>query len=262
MNAIPCTGTARAARPYSLLADAYDDVVGRKFFALVRQAFERMVSRHHIGFSSAADLGCGTGLFARYLNAAWRVPVFGVDLSPAMLRIAASNCRGTRVRLLHQDIRRLRLPRRVDLVTANFDTVNHLVDDGDLPMLFRRVHCQLRPGGHFVFDFITPCDPPDGVSVHYRQSQDGRKEVVQHIRWVPARRILLYDIRFREPAPVIPGIERHRERAYWPREVAAALMDAGFVLRDVVDAATLRRATTCPSRVIVIARKPLCDERK
>ena len=256
MSGMSCPVSAPGARPYSLLADAYDDVVGRKFFAMVRRAFEHIVSRHRIGFSSAADLGCGTGLFARYLNAAWRVPVFGVDRSPAMLRIAASNCRGTRVVLLRQDIRRLLLPCRVDLVTANFDTVNHLVDDGDLPTLFRRVHRQLRPGGHFVFDFITPCDPPDGVTIHYRQSQDGRKEVLQHIRWMPARRMLLYDIRFREPARPHPGVERHRERAYWPSEIAAALMDAGFVLRDVLDASTLHRTTTCPARVIVIAHKP------
>ena len=126
-------------RPYSLLAEAYDDIVGRKFFLLVRDAFEHIVARHRIGFASVADLGCGTGLFARYLNRLWRVPVFGVDISPAMLRVAASNCRGTKVTLLRQDLLRLALPRPVDLITANFDTVNHLVGDGDLPRLFRRL---------------------------------------------------------------------------------------------------------------------------
>src|SRR6266700_992514 len=105
----------RLAPPYGLLAAAYDDVIGRDFFERIRRVFEHVVARHRIGFSSAADLGCGTGLFARYLNALWRVPVFGVDLSPSMLRVAASNCRNTDVTLLHQDIRQLRLPRRVGL---------------------------------------------------------------------------------------------------------------------------------------------------
>jgi SAM-dependent methyltransferase len=243
-------------RPYSLLADAYDDIVGRNYFSLVRDAFERIVARHRIGFRSAADLGCGTGLFARYLNALWRVPVFGVDLSPAMLRIAAANCRGAKVTLLRQDIRRLLLPRRVDLVTANFDTVNHLVGERDLPRLFRRVFHHLHPGGHFIFDFITPCNPPDGVTVHFRRSEDGRKSVAQKIRWVPGRRMFVYQIVFREPGSPCSRVEVHRERAYSPREVAAWLMDAGFVLREVLDAATLRRAGACPPRIIVVAHKP------
>jgi hypothetical protein len=52
-------------------------------------------------------------------------------------------------------------------------------------------------------------------------------------------------------------MELHRERAYSPQEVASWLMEAGFMLRDVLDAATLRRATVCPSRVIVVAQKVL-----
>src|SRR5207244_7834294 len=134
---------AQLASPYSLLADAYDDIVGRNFFHLIRRAFESIIARHRIDFSSVADLGCGTGLFARYLNALWHVPVFAIDASPAMLRVAAANCRNANVTLLRQDIRRLLLPRRVDLVTANFDTVNHLTGDGDLMVLFRRVYQHL-----------------------------------------------------------------------------------------------------------------------
>ena len=245
------------APPYGLLAEAYDDVIGRNFFERVRQIFEQLVAQHRIGFSSAADLGCGTGLFARYLSSLWRVPVFGVDLSPAMLRVAASNCRDTDVTLLHQDIRRLRLPRRVDLVTANFDTLNHLVNDGELPALFRRVYDHLHPGGHFIFDFITPCDPLGAPAmIHRRRSRDGHRQVTQRIRWVPGRRMLFYEVLFRESARPAPRLELHRERTYWPRDVATWLLDAGLVLRDVLDAATLRQATACHRRIIVVAQKP------
>ena len=76
---------AQLASPYSLLADAYDDIVGRNFFHLIRRAFESIIARHRIDFSSVADLGCGTGLFARYLNALWHVPVFAID-APANVR--------------------------------------------------------------------------------------------------------------------------------------------------------------------------------
>jgi hypothetical protein len=135
-----------------------------------------------------------------------------------------------------------------------------------LPALFRRVYEHLHPGGHFIFDFITPCDPLGAAAmIHRRRSRDGRRQVTQRIRWVPGRRMLFYEVLFREPARPAPRLELHRERAYWPCDVATWLMDAGLVLRDVLDAATLRRATACHRRIIVVAQKPasrLPDQRR
>ena len=68
--------------------------------------------------------------------------------------------------------------------------------------------------------------------------------------------MLFYQILIRDSARPAPHLERHLERTYWPRDVATWLMDAGLVLRDVLDAATLRNATACHRRIIVIAQKP------
>ena len=246
---------ALVVRPYSALARDYDDIMGRDFFTGLRRAFERLVARHRIAFSSAADLGCGTGLFARYLSRLWRVPVFGVDRSPAMLRRAADNCGDSGVVLLRQDIRRLVLPRAVDLVTANYDTVNHLTGEGDLIALFRRVFGQLQRRGHFIFDFLTTCQPRRPATVHYRRRGDGAR-ISQRVRWLPRRRSLLYDVTFADRGGCGIRREIHRERAYSPAEVARALMDCGFVLREVIDATTLRPPGECPGRIIVVAMKP------
>jgi hypothetical protein len=56
-----------------------------------------------------------------------------------------------------------------------------------------------------------------------------------------------------------PGLELHCERTYWPRDVATWLMDAGLVLRDVLDAATLRNATACHRRHRRCAKTPSGD---
>jgi SAM-dependent methyltransferase len=242
------------APPYSLFAAVYDHTVGEDFFAQLRAIFERLVDRYRIRFSSAADLGCGTGLFARYLNALWKVPVFGVDCSPAMLRMAANNCRDANVMLLRQDIRALRLPRPVDLVTANFDTLNHLVRDGDLAQVFRQVYAQLTPGGYFVFDVITPCRPPRGIRI-FRGPASVAERIIQQIRWRTDRRMFFSRMIFRSPRRAC-RIELHRERAYAPEELAHWLRDAGFILRDVLDASTLRPARICAPRLIIVAQKP------
>jgi SAM-dependent methyltransferase len=247
----------RCARPYSQLAANYDATVGIPFFLRVRDAFEELIRRYGISFRTAADIGCGTGLFARYLKTSWRVPVTGVDLSGDMLRIAARNCRGLKIRLLRQDIRALRLPQPVDLITCNFDTLNHLVGDGDLRRAFRGVYNNLRPGGHFIFDSVTNCGPLGSAQSYVRRFRTQRRTVMQRVRWEPMRKLLSIVVSIRSPGRPRPILEVHRERAYSPNEIGWALQEAGFVIRGLHDAATLAMPGTCPPRIIVIARKKM-----
>src|SRR5215471_21820492 len=119
-------------RPYSELAPAYDQTIGWPAFHHARRAFETLARRYGLRFRSAADIGCGTGLFARYLNECWGAPVYAVDRSREMLRQARRNSSGVGVCFLQQDVRCLALPSNVDLITANFDTLNHLNVPQDL----------------------------------------------------------------------------------------------------------------------------------
>lgn len=244
----------RSTAPYSKLAPNYDATVGMPFFVRTRRAFEQLVKRYGIAFRTVADIGCGTGLFARYLNRSWGVPVIGVDISGDMLRIAVRNCRGLKVCLLRQDIRSLRLPRPVDLVTCNFDTLNHLVGDGDLLRTFRSVASNINPGGHFLFDMVMDCQPLGKARRYVRRFSSARRIVKQHISWQPAKKLLsiVVSIRSRDSAPIL---EHYRERAYSASEIGRALLDAGFVIRGIHDADTLAMPRRCPPRIIVVARK-------
>jgi hypothetical protein len=62
-------------------------------------------------------------------------------------------------------IRCLRLPYPVDLITANLDTMNHLLTEFDLRLTFRRIWENLRPGAHFIFDLITPASDASAQDV-------------------------------------------------------------------------------------------------
>jgi SAM-dependent methyltransferase len=253
------TPARRFARPYSQLAPAYDSALGIPNFIGTRAAFERLVRRYDIRFRSAADIGCGTGLFAGYLSQCWGIPVFGVDRSPEMLAVAQRNCANSNVCFLLQDIRCLCLPFPVDLITANFDTMNHLLTEIDLRLAFRRIWENLRHGGHFIFDLITPCQPLGGAQTYTRRLGSGSRKALQRIRWNPWQRILSIFVVMDSPSSKVSTLEAHRERAYSPAEVGRWLMDAGFIMRGVHDAVTLRMATGCPQRVIVVARKKLCE---
>jgi SAM-dependent methyltransferase len=247
--------TPRISRPYSRLAKAYDETIGLPAFHHIRWAFETLARRYGLRFRSAADIGCGTGLFARYLSDCWRAPVWAVDLSPEMLRVAEGNCLGANVRLLWQDIRCLRLPEPVDLVTSNFDALNHLTGEGDLRVAFQRIAENLRPGGHLYFDLVTSCQPLGGGMIYARRMKARSRHVIQRIRWDTARNMISVFVVMRSMDSPRPTLEIYRERAYSSAEVGRWLMDAGFIIRGVHDALTLKPASGCPARIIVVAQK-------
>jgi SAM-dependent methyltransferase len=247
---------AEIALPYSRFAEDYDATIGIPFFCQFRNAFEKLVTRYGIRFRSAADIGCGTGLFARHLKTSRGVAVFAVDVSNPMLRMAAQNCCGTNVILLRQDIRRLRLPRKVDLITANFDTLNHLLSAEDLRQAMRGICENLNPGGHFIFDVITNCLPFRRRS-YVRQIRHQYRRVTQTVRTDPFRKLISIFVSIRSPNMLKPIIERHCERAYAPAELGTALHEAGFTIRGVHDATNSDAASGCPERIIVVARRNL-----
>lgn len=244
---------SHVARPYSDFARAYDRALGLPAFAAFRGAFEELVRRYGISFRSVADIGCGTGLFAGYLARSRGVPVVAVDISPEMLKEAEKNTEGTCVALLRQDIRALCLPAPVDLITANFDTVNHLLRDTDIFALFGRVKENLNPGGFFMFDAVTPASPIPRGMVFVSRVPLRRSLVVQATRW-GARSITVTITRRERSGAVVR--ELHRERPYSVFELARMLRAAGLSLRGVHDAATLEVAHRRSPRVIVVAQRP------
>src|SRR5262249_20750735 len=106
--------------PYKGFAHFYDRIMGGAVAPVIKQTFERSRGRYSIRFVSAADIGCGSGTFLLPL-AQFCYRLYGVDRSAEMLTLARRKTAGAGVRLLHQDLRGLKLPARVDLITCNFD---------------------------------------------------------------------------------------------------------------------------------------------
>jgi SAM-dependent methyltransferase len=246
---------AQVVSPYRGLAASYDSALGRRFFCRVRAAFERLHHEYGFTFRSAADVGCGTGLFACYLAREWRVPVFAVDRSPEMLAEARRNCCGERVQVLRQDLRQLRLPCPVELITANYDVLNHLISPSEVRRTLHRVRDNLTPHGHFYFDLITPCLPlAPGKWTRWTQPTP-RGLVDQFLLWEPWQRLLRIDVMSRRCDRSCAQMERHTERAYSLSQMAHWLAQAGFVLRGVHDEATTEHAARCAPRMIFLAER-------
>lgn len=116
-------------------------------------ARERLLGRILPGVETACDLACGTGTTALAL-AREGIDMYAVDLSPRMCRLAREKAARARLPLhvVRGDMRSFRLPEAVDLITCEFDALNHVPRRADLRMVARAVARALRPGGHFFFD--------------------------------------------------------------------------------------------------------------
>ena len=241
------------AAPYAALAPLYDRTVGARFFSGLRRAFEELVRRYGLRFRTAVDLGCGTGLFACWLARRYGVAVLAVDRSSAMLQAALRSCRDCRVGFLQQDLRELELARRVDLATANYDTMNHLLGERDFRCVLHRVCAALAPGGHFIFDLLTDRQRPQAHRIGLCPAGLRSVRLWQRIRWIPGRALLVTRVslthRGRE------RWEEHVERGYDPVAVARWLQHAGFEIRALLDGPSLSQARAGSRRVVFVARR-------
>ena len=126
------------------LAPYYDAFLADKDYRRESRRLEAIARRY--GRSRGRtwlDVGCGTGRHLVYLQ--HHRAVAGIDLSPAMLRIARR--RLPRVPLEVGDVRTFRLGRRFDVVSCLFGVLGHIESERDLRRAFARIAAHLAPGG-------------------------------------------------------------------------------------------------------------------
>ena len=137
--------------PYRWIAKYYDHLF--EFRRPFDAAHDAIIHPLLNQVTSACDLCCGTGTTA--LNFAnLGIAAYAVDLSPEMCRQARAKARktGLPLKVIQADMRGFQLPHPVDLVTCEFDALNHVPRKQDLKRVLRSVFQALHPGGHFVFD--------------------------------------------------------------------------------------------------------------
>ena len=103
------------------------------------------------------DLGCGTGSLTERL-AGRGYDMIGVDNSGEMLEIAMEKRvrSGRNILYLLQDMREFELYGTVAAVVSICDSMNYILEYGDLVQVFKLVNNYLDPGGVFIFDLNTP----------------------------------------------------------------------------------------------------------
>jgi SAM-dependent methyltransferase len=140
------------ASEYDAFAPFYDAfTAGSDYEAWTRHVLA-LAERLGLRGRSLLDLACGTGKsFVPFLRRGFSVT--GCDVSSGMLAEARRKAPGAA--LLRADVRELGSIGRFDLVTCFDDSLNYLLDDGDLALALESAAANLEPHGLFLFDLNT-----------------------------------------------------------------------------------------------------------
>jgi DNA-binding winged helix-turn-helix (wHTH) protein/SAM-dependent methyltransferase len=217
--------------PYGLLARYYDVLcdyaapINRHARAQILRAVLPRVRR-------VCDVGCGNGETALEL-ARRGVEVHALDSSPVFCEAVRARARqaGLRVVVHCADMRDFRLPRPVDLVLAEFASLNNLADRRDLALVLDAVARALAGGGWFYFDVNTA----RSLRVEYPQTfwvENSRFKLVQHGSLEADGRRARLDFEWLVPAG---RLWRHVRETLWhvcwtDAEIRQGLRRAGFHL--------------------------------
>ena len=193
----------------------------------------RLLRDSRVGSGLVTELECGSGRWARELNLAG-YEVFGVDQSPAFIRMARGIAPGSKFTV--GSLQGAELPES-DAVTSIGECVNYYFERTaglrGLARLFKRVHAALRAGGVFVFDAAGPARIPAATARRWFSGSDWAILVEtkgDRRRASLTRRITC----FRQVGRLYRRSEEtHRLRLFEPSDLLSALKSAGFEARLV-----------------------------
>ena len=199
------------------------------------------------------DLGCGSGIWAEQLSRAG-YDVFGVDISPAMIRIARERVPNAEFQI--GSLLKTKLPQCV-AVTSLGECLNYLFDKDNsisaLQRLFYRVYASLEPNGLLIFDIAEP-GRGKGPRQKHREGDDWAVLVeVDEDR--ATNRLTRRITSFRRVGKLYTRDEEvHRLQLYGRSEIARELRSVGFKVRTLKAYGKQAMIDGC---IGFVARKPL-----
>jgi SAM-dependent methyltransferase len=235
LDALGRAGDAGAQAHYA------DPAYYEKTYRSRRWDVEYYVRLARLSGGPVLEYGAGNGRIAIPIARAG-VDVVAVDLSKPMLEdLRAALLREPaevkrRVRVVHGDMRKVRLSRRFPLVIAAFNTILHLYTRQDMEQFLARVRAHLAPRGRFVFDFSVPRgdelvrDPGRSYGApRIRHPTTGQLvRYAERFEYDPVRQVLLVWMDFKPEGGGKPWSVPLTHRQFFPREIEALLHYNGF----------------------------------
>ena len=139
---------------YEILSNFYDDfLLNEVDYEKYKEFILNEFKKTSLNFNNYLDLACGTGNLSLLISENFKKTTC-IDISENMLSIAYNKFLDKRIpaSFLNIDICDFSLNEEFSLVTCCLDSINYILDEGDLLDCFKCTYDSLEPGGVFIFD--------------------------------------------------------------------------------------------------------------
>jgi SAM-dependent methyltransferase len=196
------------------------------------------------------DLATGTGRIAIAL-AERGYNMTGADVSTEMLTRAmeAASKKGVKIPFVKMDISKPELKSDYDLVTCCCDGINY-IPQSKLDNSFKAIGERIKSGGIFIFDYSTPYKLNEiiGENVFYEDLQEltylwTNKKIEGGI----AMRLTFFT---RAGKGYLREDEEHTQYIHTADDIESALINAGFEVKETLDAFTLMDVHSKSERIL------------
>jgi SAM-dependent methyltransferase len=155
---------------YDEIAPVFDAVMGFDFHQATHYLREAAINKKKwaSGPFRCLDLCCGTGLFFHKLAHRFSFDGLGLDCSKKQIEFAVQRTAKLGARYSVVDVASATFPEHLDLVTINFDALNHLRAPSMWLRVFQRIYRALNKNGLLIFDINLPerlCEDWDAPEV-------------------------------------------------------------------------------------------------
>lgn len=242
---------------YGDFAEIYDELIYEdiNYDSMCARVID-ICNEEKITFNNYLDIACGTGNLTVRMAKNFKES-FAVDLSEDMLREAFEKFKKEKIRckIICQDMSKLSLNRKFDLITSALDSTNYIIDEDKLLNYFIRVKEHLSDNGLFIFDINSYYKLSNilGNNIYTYSEEDVfytwenvfEEDLLSMYLTFFVKRDNLYE-RFEE---------EHLEKAYTEEFIENKLEIAGLKVIGKYEGYTEKQVNTNTERIVYVVKK-------
>jgi len=234
--------------------EKYNDT-NTKFAISRKDEVHRFMQKNNLKINSLLDLASGTGVFLQLMQKDLQIKrCVGLDFSEKMIKFSNENIENKHIEFVYGDMTNFDLNEKFDMVTCNYDAINHIELFDGWKSMFKLAYKHLNDGGYFIFDYNTVLKLKDFKMTSYMQ-RDTYNMVFKtnSDNDMLNFNIFMYNLR----PDGLYELEKISisESVYPNKDVKKALLDAGFKDIRFCDEKFVKKNPNKLARAFVVCRK-------
>ena len=252
-----CSG--EPVTPYSKLAEVYDYLMRHVDYVHWADYIESIFDRFDVSPDTILELACGTGTLSSILSERG-YNMTGVDHSNAMVGVAQHKTQERKqdIAFLQGDMVAPPVTGPFDSAICLYDSVNYLMEPGNIIQMLKAVNSRITPGGLFIFDACTEINSRRYFNRQIEREGTDDFSYIRRSKYLAKERIQVneFQLLVKRGGRHYQHFERHEQKIYPITTILEACYTAGFDIAGTFDGFTFSPATERSNRVHFVLRVP------